>query len=280
MNAGVARNSQMVAGLQASASGVHAVIAGPAATFRDSRFPLSIEGLEGLQAWLSLEKVQKAALLQGGSAWPWQVEKARRRDVSGPLNLAYWLEYAGPDALARVADDAAWQPVMLALRDHFMLFVVQPASAGGPYPVPDSRNTPRTLATMLAQGDLIAAYPKAGLERLIDQLAGCEPSAIEECLAFFTAESQGHWHNRARAKIARRLKHCALAQAERMRLVQAVEARLIEGRFTEQFKDQLQLMLHLDAETAARASASAMQSRLAYVQKYGAWLAVHVGRRP
>lgn len=268
--------SQRFAGLRAAARVVHASVSTERAPVVDSVFPLSEDGLERLAQWLKQHGVAKVALLQGGLAWPWQVETQRRRPLSGPLNLAYWLEHEGPDALARVGPEAAWQPVMLALRDQFALFLVKPSSAGGPYPLPVNRDASRTLASMLASGGFAAEYPKQALDRLIDRLADCHPKAVEESLSFFAAESRGHWHNRARAKIARRLKHCELDDIDRQRIVRVIERRLVEGRFSEQFKDQLRLMLRLDADAAARASASAQQHAAPYVRMYGAWLADRV----
>lgn len=238
----------------------------------DATFSLSLHGLDRLSAWLKEHSVTKVALLQGRSCWPWQAEKQRPRKFEGPVNLACWLDYEGPDVFARISSDAAWQPVMLSLRDQFALFVVKPAAAGGAYAIPSNRGAPRALATMLARGDFIAEYPKPALERLIDQLANCSPAVLQECLSFFEAESHGHWHNRARAKIARRLKHCDLPQVKRQQLVAAIERRLMEGRFTEQFKDQLRLMIHLDRDASLQTGILAKECPVPHVQRYGMWL--------
>ncbi|HEY0650629.1 hypothetical protein [Phenylobacterium sp.] len=219
-------------------------------------FALSPAGLSALAEWLRRRRVRKVALLQGDQAWPWQQEGAPR--PTGPPNLADWFAYRGE---ARIDPEAAWQPVLLALKDEFTIFLVR------------SRDTPRRLAERLAAGDFLEAYPKAALEGLIDDLAAGRPGALEECLAFFAASTRGHWHNRARAKIARRLKHHDLADGTRRRLVAVIERRLVGGDFTEQFKDQLHLLQHLDPTAAAAAASVASGSAQPHVRRYGEWLA-------
>lgn len=226
----------------------------------DESFPLSATGLSALADRLRRRGVRKVALLQGDLAWPWQRPGAPR--PTGPPNLADWFAYRGD---APTDPEAAWQPVLLALKDEFAVFLTQ------------DRDTPRRLAERLAAGDFLEAYPKAALERLIDDLAADRPEALEECLAFFAASTRGHWHNRARAKIARRLKHHDLADIERRRLVAVIERRLVGGDFTEQFKDQLHLLQHLDPTAAAAAANVASGSAQPHVRKYGEWLA---GRAP
>lgn len=257
------------AGLVATRRGVVAAQAGGGGPADHARFPLTPAGLADLVAWLERRGVVKVALRQGAIAWPWQAERARRLRISGPLDLDYWLEYSGPDALARVDDEAAWQPVMLVLRERFTLFLVRGEPAG--------RDTAENLARTLAAGGFLEAYPKQALERLIDRLAEGEPGALRESLAFFSAESRGHWHNRARAKIARRLKHRVLSPEEAQAVAETIVARLVEGRFTEQFKDQLRLLRHLDAGRARHAAELASRSPVPHIRKYGDWLAERLG---
>ena len=229
----------------------------------DESFPLSPTGLSALADWLRGRGVHKVALLQGDLAWPWQQEGAPR--PAGPPNLADWFANQGD---GRIDAEAAWQPVLLALRDEFTVFLTK------------DRDTPRRLAERLAAGDFLEAYPKAALERLIDDLAAGRPGALEECLAFFAASTRGHWHNRARAKIARRLKHHDLTDGTRRRLVAVIERRLVGGDFTEQFKDQLHLLQHLDPTAAAAAASVASGSAQPHVRKYGEWLAARASTGP
>src|SRR5688572_27392433 len=91
---------------------------------------------------------------------------------------------------------------------------------------------------------------KADLHALADRILEGDTRAVEQCVAFIEAETLGPWHGRARAMMSRRLKHCRLGESQRERLIAAIMQRLVTGRFSEQFKDQLRLVLHLDASRA------------------------------
>src|SRR4051794_8439284 len=80
---------------------------------------------------------------------------------------------------------------------------------------------------------------KAQLHDLADRLLVGDVDAVEQCVRFVEAETLGHWHGRARAMMARRLKHYSLTPQQQGRLVDAILERLASGRFSEQFKDQL-----------------------------------------
>lgn len=127
--------------------------------------------------------------------------------------------------------------------------------------------TPTTPLILLSKMDLLA---------LCDRLLRDEAAAVEQCVAFIEAETLRLWHGRARAKMARRLKHCSLAADQRDRLVRSILQRLGSGRFSEQFKDQLRLALHLDAahvyKVARHYSAA---SPIEHVRRYAAWLLRH-----
>jgi hypothetical protein len=120
---------------------------------------------------------------------------------------------------------------------------------------------------------------KPELRQLADGLLYQDPAAIEQCVIFFEAETRGFWHNRARALIARRLKHCPLTREQRARLLRAVLGRLANGNFTEQFKDQLRLALHLDREQVAAVARACESSPKEYVRRYAAWVLAHQGER-
>src|SRR4051794_12279788 len=91
----------------------------------------------------------------------------------------------------------------------------------------------------------IESLSKIHLHHLADQLLIADVDAIEQCVGFVEAETLGYWHGRARAMMARRLKHCPLTPQQQERLVDAVLQRLASGRFSEQFKDQLRLALQI-----------------------------------
>ena len=134
--------------------------------------------------------------------------------------------------------------------------------------------------TTRASADLLLSKP--ALHALADGLLLDEPDAVERCVAFVLAESRGFWHNRARAMMCRRLKHCTLSAAQRAALVACIGARLANGRFSEQFKDQLRLALHLDVAALRRVAAAALDSPVAHVRRHTAWVlsAEHLRDRP
>ena len=115
-------------------------------------------------------------------------------------------------------------------------------------------------------------WSKQSLQQLAQRLLDNEPGALELCLAFFEAETRGHWHNRARAMIARRLKHVQLAPAQQARLVDTILQRLATGSFTEQFKDQLRLACRLDHERVVSTARACMASPKAHVRRYAGWV--------
>ena len=113
---------------------------------------------------------------------------------------------------------------------------------------------------------------KAELRLLADGLFLDETAdAIERCIAFVRAETKGVWHGRARAMMARRLKHCTLSPDQRSELVSCIIGRLESGEFSEQFKDQLRLALHLDRQSALLACRRALASPKDHVRRYAAW---------
>ncbi|HEX6289972.1 MAG TPA: hypothetical protein VFZ66_12320 [Herpetosiphonaceae bacterium] len=123
--------------------------------------------------------------------------------------------------------------------------------------------------------DPLEELSKVQLHALADWLLLQDPAAIERCVAFLEAETYGCWHGRARALIARRLKHCALSQEQQARAIDAILKRLVSGRFSEQFKDQLRLVLHLDAERAFAVARGCEQDSREYVRRYAAWILAH-----
>ncbi len=113
---------------------------------------------------------------------------------------------------------------------------------------------------------------KEQLHHLADRLLDEDPDAIEQCVRFVEAETFGYWHGRARAMMARRLKHCRLTPGQQARLIQAIMQRFTSGRFSEQFKDQLRLVLHLDPAHALAVARSCESAPAEHVRRYAAWI--------
>ncbi|HEY0734663.1 MAG TPA: hypothetical protein VGD69_07130 [Herpetosiphonaceae bacterium] len=135
------------------------------------------------------------------------------------------------------------------------------------------RHTAKTSAER--QLALFEALHKQELHQLADRLLSDEPEAIELCVAFIEADTPGTWHGRARAMMARRLKHCTLSPQQQTRLIEAILGRLVDGRFAEQFKDQIRLVLHLDAPEAFTIARSCLDHPKEYVRRYAAWILAH-----
>lgn len=117
-----------------------------------------------------------------------------------------------------------------------------------------------------------ASLTKCELHAWAGALASCEPIAVQRCVDFILAETQGLWHGRARAMMCRRLKHCGLGRAHRTVLVECITARLRSGNFSEQFKDQLRLALHLDAQRTLAAARKGLESARPHVRRYAEWV--------
>ena len=71
--------------------------------------------------------------------------------------------------------------------------------------------------------------------------------------------------------MCRRLKHCDLGRSSRTELINCILNRLREGTFSEQFKDQLRLALHLNRQRTLQVCLEALASKKAHVARYGAW---------
>lgn len=120
------------------------------------------------------------------------------------------------------------------------------------------------------------ALDKGGLHHLAGRLLLDEPSAIATCIEFIAAETKGIWHGRARAMMSRRLKHCSLGSSQRTRLVFCITERLRSGHFSEQFRDQLRLALHLDSARVFTVARSCVHDHRDYVRRYADWLLTHL----
>lgn len=121
----------------------------------------------------------------------------------------------------------------------------------------------------------LEALSKVELHRLADGLFLEEPLAVERCVEFVLAETHGLWHGRARAMMCRRLKHCALNQTQSEQLVACISARLQTGTFSEQFKDQLRLAMHINSSLLFNVSRSCLSGRMLHVRRYAEWMLSH-----
>lgn len=117
----------------------------------------------------------------------------------------------------------------------------------------------------------LALLTKRELHALADGLLAPEPWVIERCVEFVLAETQGLWHGRARAMMCRRLKHCLLGRTHREQLVGCIAGRLASGMFSEQFKDQLRLALHLDRQQTLEVCRKSVGSTKPHVRRYAQW---------
>ena len=132
---------------------------------------------------------------------------------------------------------------------------------------------------MKAQTHSFQSLDKGELHALCDRLLTGDSDAIEECIAFIEVETLGLWHGRARAMMARRLKHCRLSQPQCTRVVRAILDRFVGGRFSEQFKDQLRLVLHLAPERAFTVARGCSGAAAEHVRRYATWILSHETHR-
>ena len=123
-----------------------------------------------------------------------------------------------------------------------------------------------------ASADAPPGLSKPALHALADDVLLAVPGALERGIEFVLAETRGHWHNRARAMLCRRLKHVALSPQQSARLVDCITRRLQTGAFTEQFRDQLRLARHLDPARTASAAVNCAASELTHVRRLAAWV--------
>ncbi|TWU43636.1 hypothetical protein Poly51_62910 [Rubripirellula tenax] len=107
---------------------------------------------------------------------------------------------------------------------------------------------------------------------LIDDVKRGDTDAATRAVAFVAAESFGIWHNRARAKLCRYFKNHPPPEDQCRTMLNAIVDRLIDGRFYEQFKDQLSMAMRFAPDRMADAAAVASSSDKDYIRRYGAWV--------
>jgi len=131
------------------------------------------------------------------------------------------------------------------------------------------------MRAKLVQLGEFESMSKVQARTLADALLAAEPNAVETCVRFVCAETVGLWHGRGRAMMCRRLKHVQLDQDQKKRLMDCIFRRLSTGRFSEQFRDQLRLALHLDVRGVFAAAKHALDSGKPHVQRYANWVLSH-----
>ena len=118
----------------------------------------------------------------------------------------------------------------------------------------------------------IRSLTKAKLNELISEVKCNDPDATLKAVAFVNAESFGIWHNRARAKLCRHFKNHPPSADDRDHMVVTIANRLLEGRFYEQFKDQLSMAIRFSPDRLGHVAAIAANSDRDYIRRYGYWV--------
>src|SRR5512146_1643852 len=131
------------------------------------------------------------------------------------------------------------------------------------------------MTTKLLQLTEFEAMSKMEVRALADALLDAQPGVVETCVRFVCADTMKLWHGRGRAMMCRRLKHIPLARNQKERLVECILHRLTTGQFSEQFRDQLRLALHLDREGTLSAATRALESEKPHVKRYSRWVVAH-----
>ena len=129
--------------------------------------------------------------------------------------------------------------------------------------------------TVKPQNSRFESLGKGELLALCDRLPTDDSDALEECIAFLEAATLGIWDGRARAMMARRLKHCPLTPPQRTRVVGAILDRLLNGRLSEQFKDQLRFVLYVAPEGAFTVARRCEGAAAGHVRRYAAGILAH-----
>ena len=118
----------------------------------------------------------------------------------------------------------------------------------------------------------IRSLTKSELHTLIDDVKAGDHDATARATAFVSAESFGMWHNRARAKLCRYFKNHPPPDDQCRQMVDAIISRLTDGRFSEQFNDQLSMAIRLAPDEMADAAALASGSERSYIRRYATWV--------
>jgi len=121
----------------------------------------------------------------------------------------------------------------------------------------------------------LESLSKYELRALADDMLLGDIRSLELCIAFFLNESRGIGDGRVRALIARRLKHCPLMPQQEHVIIDCVIERFLEGRFSEGFKDQLQLVRKLNQSLLIQTAQDVQKNPYRYkpyVISYAQWI--------
>ena len=118
----------------------------------------------------------------------------------------------------------------------------------------------------------IRTLTKSDLHSLIADAKAGASNAISRAVSFVAAESYGLWHNRARAKLCRHFKNHPPPDSDCNQMVDSIVDRLLDGRFYEQFKDQLSMAIRFAPERLGNAATVASDSERDYIRRYAVWV--------
>lgn len=107
---------------------------------------------------------------------------------------------------------------------------------------------------------------------LADELACGDADIVEACVAFLEANTLRVGHGRARARIARQLKHVAMTSEQRERVVAVTLRRFREGAFGQQFRDHLRLIHRLDSARLLAAAREVSGDPRTYLRRMSEWV--------
>jgi hypothetical protein len=103
-------------------------------------------------------------------------------------------------------------------------------------------------------------------------VAGLQISIESAVLSVESEYTEGIGNGRRRARLCRQLKHVDLSDAQKERCVTAILQRLETGHFSQNFKDELGLAVHLHPDRVHNIAISLMAHSKQYIARYATWL--------
>ncbi|MDR2677990.1 MAG: hypothetical protein LBB51_00945 [Zoogloeaceae bacterium] len=133
----------------------------------------------------------------------------------------------------------------------------------------------RRMESCTSNSFYLESLSKYALHALANAMSLGDVKSRELCIDFFLNESRGIGDGRIRALIARRLKHCPLTSKQICTVIDCILERFLEGRFSEGFKDQLQLVRKLNPALLIQTAQDVQKTPLRYkpyVRTYAQWI--------